>query len=135
MRGANVVPALQPSGYLRLIAASRPAAEQTIARQIDEGRFAELSNSLVLPPVDDLRQAAFFLPYALLRTNADSALAAKEAYGELLARLKALDGAAIAAAHYQAEEVEVAAALGAFLSALDGVVAAASGQRAPAASA
>lgn len=45
--------------------------------QIEEGRFAELSNSLVLPPVDDLRQAAFFLPYALLRTNADSALAAK----------------------------------------------------------
>ena len=31
----------------------------------------------MLPPVDDLRQAAFFLPYALLRTNADSALAAK----------------------------------------------------------
>lgn len=31
----------------------------------------------MLPPVDDLRQAAFFLPYALLRTDADSALAAK----------------------------------------------------------
>lgn len=50
---------------------------RNLPAQIEEGRFAELSNSLVLPPVDDLRQAAFFLPYALLRTNADSALAAK----------------------------------------------------------
>ncbi len=45
--------------------------------QIEEGRFAELSSTLVLPPVDDLRQAAFFLPYALLTTAPDSALAAK----------------------------------------------------------
>ena len=50
----------------------------------------------------------------------------QEAYNELLARLKALDGAAIAAAHYQAEQEDVAAALSAFLGALDGVVAAAS---------
>ena len=54
----------------------------------------------------------------------------QEAYSELLARLKALDGAAIAAAHYQAEQEDVAAALDAFLGALDGVVAAASGQAA-----
>lgn len=52
--------------------------------------------------------------------------ALQEAYNELLARLKALDGAAIAAAHYQAEQEDVAAALSAFLGALDGVVAAAS---------
>ena len=41
----------------------------------------------MLPPVDDLRQAAFFLPYALLRTNADSALAAKARH---ISRLVAL---------------------------------------------
>lgn len=52
--------------------------------------------------------------------------ALQEAYNELLARLKALDGAAIAAAHYQAEQEDVSAALSAFLGALDGVVAAAS---------
>ncbi len=46
-------------------------------RQIEEGRFAELSNELVLPPVDDLRQAALYLPYALLPSDADAALAAK----------------------------------------------------------
>lgn len=46
-------------------------------RQIEEGRFAELSNALVLPPVDDLRQAALYLPYALLPSDADAALAAK----------------------------------------------------------
>ena len=61
---------------MRSVIAKRIAAASLHA-QIEEGRFAELSNSLVLPPVDDLRQAAFFLPYALLRTNADSALAAK----------------------------------------------------------
>jgi len=31
----------------------------------------------VLPPVDDLRQAALYLPYALLPSDADAALAAK----------------------------------------------------------
>ena len=41
----------------------------------------------MLPPVDDLRQAAFFLPYALLRTNADSALAAKARHMQQAANL------------------------------------------------
>jgi len=45
-----------------------------------------------------------------------------------LARLKALDGAAAAAARFQADEADVAAALGALAAALDGVVAAASGR-------
>jgi len=45
-----------------------------------------------------------------------------------LARLKALDGAAAAAARFQADEPDVAAALGALAAALDGVVAAASGR-------
>ena len=53
-------------------------------RQIEEGRFGELSSTLVLPPVDDLRQAAFFLPYALLATAPDSALAAKARNAGLL---------------------------------------------------
>lgn len=52
--------------------------------QIEEGRFGELSSTLVLPPVDDLRQAAFFLPYALLATAPDSALAAKARHVGLL---------------------------------------------------
>ena len=34
LRAANVVPALPPSGYLRLIAASRPTAERTVAAQV-----------------------------------------------------------------------------------------------------
>jgi hypothetical protein len=59
----------------------RPARARADARaggrQIEEGRFAELSNALVLPPVDDLRQAALYLPYALLPSDADAALAAK----------------------------------------------------------
>ena len=34
LRAANVVPALPPSGYLRLIAVSRPTAERTVAAQV-----------------------------------------------------------------------------------------------------
>lgn len=34
LRGANVVPALPPSGYLRLIAVSRPTVERTVAAQV-----------------------------------------------------------------------------------------------------
>jgi len=48
-------------------------------RQIEEGRFAELSNALVLPPVDDLRQAALYLPYALLPSDAALAAEARRA--------------------------------------------------------
>lgn len=47
-----------------------------MAAQIEEGRFAELSNALVLPPVDDLRQAALYLPYALLPSDSVAARAA-----------------------------------------------------------
>ncbi len=52
----------------------------------------------------------------------------QDAYAVFLARLKALDGAAAAAARFQADEADVAAALGALAAALDGVVAAASGR-------
>ncbi len=51
----------------------------------------------------------------------------QDAYAVFLARLKALDGAAAAAARFQADEADVAAALGALAAALDDVVAAASG--------
>lgn len=68
-------------------------------------------------------------------SNSSKLRCVQEAYNELLARLKALDGAAIAAARYEASEGDVATALAAFLTALDGVVAAASGQQSPAASA
>ena len=42
LRAANVVPTLPPSGYLRLIAISRPTAERTVAAQV---------RTFVVPPL------------------------------------------------------------------------------------
>jgi len=47
----------------------------------------------------------------------------QDAYAVFLTRLKALDGAAAAAARFQTDEANTAAALGALAAALDGIVA------------
>lgn len=125
---------------------NRPAALEQLRRLISDGDFAGISVALVTGPFDDCRQAAYFLPWcvpcclgvrgcaastasqrvlttdphrALVRTDEAAGTALEDAYIAVRAAWMGLDGAAIDAARFQADEADVTAALAEFERALD----------------
>jgi len=46
---------------------ARELAWQDLRALIEDSKYVELSNNLLLPPMDDLRQAVLYLPAALLK--------------------------------------------------------------------
>ena len=60
----------------------------------------QLSNSLVISPVDDLRQAAFFLPWALLKDDEEAGIKVQRKFLEFKTRYEDIDIVATDAARY-----------------------------------
>lgn len=109
--GANVVPALDVPEYLARIANAWPTALQLFSDYMEAGQYKELSESLFLSPFDDVRQAAFYIPYALAREDVTAAFRSRSAYDAFLNDIKQLYATAQAAATYQGEEEDVEASV------------------------
>lgn len=94
--------------YWSIINQNRPRTWQLIAQQIQTGKYDILSIDLNLAPMADLRQAALYLPWALLQ-NYDYAAAvdAMKAYKNLDDHIKDLQRAASVAAILGSADVTV----------------------------
>jgi hypothetical protein len=121
--------------------ANRPAALAQLRRLVADGNFEGISVALVLAPFDDMRQAAYFMPWcaaqrartraraplathagrarAVVRTDEAAGTALQDAYIGVRAAWKGVDDAAIEAARFAADDTEVTAALDALEAALD----------------
>ena len=62
-------PNLSAQAYLRVIADARRASWPLIARCSSTGDWTGLARLLVQPPFDDVRAAAFYLPWSLLQAD------------------------------------------------------------------
>lgn len=73
--------------YVAQIQIAAPQAWDEIESNLDAGRYRQQSLQLVLPPFDTVRQAAFFVPWVLLRADDERrATASQEAYLRLRVR-------------------------------------------------
>lgn len=104
-RSSGVRPALPTRAYAEQLADNYPKAMAQIASYLDRSRYRELSNELVLPPFDVLRQACFYLPWALLEEDAvTEGIATQIKYNTLLDSIKAFDANLLAAARLQVDD-------------------------------
>lgn len=117
--GQPVRPALPAAAYVKQLRLQRPAALAELRRLIDAGDFAGVSVALFIAPFDDVRQSAYFLPWAVVATNEKVGTALENKYIVLREAWKGLDDAAISAARFATDAAEVTAALDAFEQALD----------------
>ena len=117
--GQPVRPALPAAAYVKQLRNQRPAALAELRRLIDAGDFAGVSVALFIAPFDDVRQSAYFLPWAVVATNEKVGTALETKYIVLREAWKGLDDAAISAARFATDAAEVTAALDAFVQALD----------------
>jgi hypothetical protein len=108
--GSSIVPALKVPQYLERISYAWPLTLEAVDRYVEAGKFKELSESLVLAPFDDVRQAAFYIPYALAPYDIAAAQRSRAAYDDFLEDTKRLFSTAQAAAAFQGEEEDVIAA-------------------------
>ena len=77
----------------------------------------------MLPPFDDLRQSAFYIPWAVLQEKgADAALPCQQAYLAFLDSLKRFDAALQAASRSDAEDADIQQALSQLYTQLDAVL-------------
>ena len=61
-----VRPALKAQAYVALIRRTKEPALQELRRKLGSSDYHALSEALFLSPFDDLRQACYFLPWAVL---------------------------------------------------------------------
>ena len=108
----------------------RGAAFETLRRLANNLKFSQLDNELLLAPFDDVKQAAYFLPWALVKLDEDAGVGAQNAYLRFRERLVELDAAAIDATRYMADEDDVLAAISRLEAALDDIIAAVPASRA-----
>jgi hypothetical protein len=66
---STVPPNLSAQAYLQIIADARRASWPLIARCSSNADWTGLAKLLVQPPFDDVRAAAFFLPWALMQAD------------------------------------------------------------------
>ena len=86
------VPALSSTEYLSRIQNTRGDAWAGLYDLVERQRFIELSNNLVLPPIDDIRQFVLYIPSALLKEGKrQEAVGSRRAYTDYLRELKVLD--------------------------------------------
>ena len=101
----------------------RGAAFETLRRLAINLKFSQLDNELLLAPFDDVKQAAFFLPWASSSSTKPPASRAKR-LPPIPERLVELDATAIDATRYVADEDDVLAAVSRVEAALDDIIAA-----------
>ncbi len=79
--GEKAAADLSVSANLAKLHAARRASWPRIARRISGGEWIQLSQLLVQPPFDDVRKAAFYIPWALLQEdNYQAAIACRKSY-------------------------------------------------------
>lgn len=101
---------------------NRAEAFATLATLAESLKFSQLDNELLIAPFDDVKQAAFYLPWALVKLDEDAGVKTQRAWLTFRERLIRLDAVAVDAARYQADEEEVLAAIAELESALDALV-------------
>jgi hypothetical protein len=117
--GQPVRPALPPSAYVSLLRRNLLPALETLRSLASSEDYAGLSASLFLSPFDDLRQAAYFLPWAILPRDEQTATHLQELYLVVRSRWMGIDEAAIAASRGKESASGVAAAVDGFAAAID----------------
>lgn len=123
---SSVVPALTVDQYLSTIISARPAAFRELADLIDNSKFKECSEALVLAPFDDIMRSAFYLPWAMLKSDTERAGRCRESYLTFLATVQTFEKTCLAATRYQVEDEEVLAGMADMSKALDALLVAAS---------
>ena len=74
----------------------------------EDNKWPELSNGLVLGPVDDVRQSILYIPSALLKEGKrQEAIGSRKAYTDYLRELKKLDELSQKATRFEADEEDV----------------------------
>ena len=96
-----------------------PGARRRLA---DGLKFGQLDNELLVAPFDDVKQAAYYLPWALVRRDEPAGVAAQNAWLAFRERLLELDAVAVAATRYEADEDDVLLAISRLERALDDVI-------------
>ena len=117
------VPALPTQGYVEKIKNLRGQAWRSMRVLANSGRYMELSNSLVLGPIDDIRQSVLYIPSALLKEGKrQEAISSRKAYTEYVRELKRLDDTLQKAARYDADDEDVADSIARLSKRLDDVL-------------
>jgi hypothetical protein len=98
---------------------NRAAAFATLTTLAESLKFSQLDNELLIAPFDDVKQAAFYLPWALVKLDEDAGVKTQRRWLTFRERLINLDAVAVDAARYQADEEEVLFAIAELESALD----------------
>ena len=120
-----VRPALKAQAYVALIRRTKEPALQELRRKLGSSDYHALSEALFLSPFDDLRQACYFLPWAVLAEGDEAnGVRLEDAYVVVRGAWKAIDDAARAAERGLGDDEAVEAAIGAFESAVGGLEAA-----------
>lgn len=75
---------------------------------MEDNKYTDLSNNLVLAPVDDIRQSVLYIPSALLKEGKrQEAIGSRKAYTDYIRELKRLDELAQKASRFDADEEDV----------------------------
>eukprot|EP01024_Parvocaulis_polyphysoides_P069504 TRINITY_DN8514_c0_g1_i1.p1 TRINITY_DN8514_c0_g1~~TRINITY_DN8514_c0_g1_i1.p1 ORF type:complete len:269 (-),score=31.50 TRINITY_DN8514_c0_g1_i1:155-934(-) len=106
---SNVVPAKKVREYLSIIQTQQEKTWNLIEQQIEDEDYANLSNNLVISPFDDLKQAAFYIPFQMINEDVELSLAVKsrEAYTNFDKSFNQFVRIVNLASIYQAEQDEV----------------------------
>lgn len=90
---------------------------------VEDSKYMELSNSLVLGPIDDIRQSVLYIPAALLKEGKRTeAIGSRKAYTDYMRELKNLDALAQKANRFDADEEDVKDSLQRLSNRLDDVL-------------
>ena len=106
------------------IATSRGPAFEELRELTDQLKFSQLNNALVIAPFDDVRQSAYFLPWALVKDDEDAGVAAQRRWLDFRERLIQLDETSIDAGRREADETDVGRCVDRLEAALDELIAA-----------
>ena len=106
------MPALSAKQYADKIVKLRGQAMQDLNAFAENGRYSELANSLVLSPLDDIRQSVLYIPAALWKEGRrQEAISSRKAYTDFVKQLNRLDEIAQKAARYDADDEDVTDAI------------------------
>lgn len=90
---------LSVPSYIQILQDSRRSSWPLLAQKIQAGEWIAFSQLLQEAPFDAVRQACFYIPWALLQSDDfDAAVAARKAYVDYIDHVHALAGIALKAA-------------------------------------
>jgi hypothetical protein len=103
-----VTPDLSIQAYVQILMRARRQAFPLIAKSIAASDFIGLAEMVPKRPIDDLRQAAFYIPWALLQLDDyTSSVACRKAYIDVLTHIQDIEQIAVAASQQGATATQV----------------------------